>query len=146
MVLFGFLEQEPYPDLPLIGGLETKIFGPKAGKKYSNIKELSFAVNTLKAFRFNRVLRFYKIKKIDVANLDNASVLVQLPIKEAPAGAKAPEVPAWIEIKLGEAGIKDKVGVLATLLLQAKNDLPKIKYIDLRFKDPIIKLKESNVK
>ncbi len=146
MVLFEAAGEEAHSELPLITGLETKIFGPKVGKKYNSIKELAFAVNTLKAFRFNKGLRFYKIKKIDVANLNNASVFMGLPRKEASPAGQTQEVPAWIEIKLGEDGIKDRVGILATLLLQAKNGLPKIKYIDLRFKDPVIKLKESNVK
>lgn len=141
MVLFEAPQDTLDSDLPLILGLETKIFGPKVGKRY-NTKELGFALNTLKAFRFNRVLRYYRIQKIDVANLNNASVLAALPV----VAAGAQEAPSFILIKLGEDGLKDKVGILATLLVQSKNDLPRIKYIDLRFKDPLIKFKENNAK
>jgi len=136
MVLFQPPEDLANSVLPVIGGLETKIFGPKAGKRY-NIKELAFALNTLKAFRFSRVLRAYKVKRIDAANINNASVFVEVPGR----------IPSeWIEIKLGENWFKDKVGILAMILTEGKKDLPNIRYIDLRFKDPLIKLKDNNAK
>ncbi len=121
-------------DLPMITGLETKIFGPQVGRKYSN-RELNAALNTIKAFRVNRVLRFYKIKRIDVAYPNNFSVFISLP--------QDTETPLWMEIKLGDEGLKGKMNILANVLMQSKNDLPNMRYIDLRFKDPVIKLKES---
>jgi len=147
MVLFEAPVDTRPPDLPVITGLETKIFGPKVGRRY-NIKELSFALNTLKAFRFNRILRFYKVKRIDAANINNASVFVALPVRPMPSinSAAGGGLAAWIEIKLDEDWFKDKVGILAMLLMQTKNDLPNIKYIDLRFKDPLIKLKDDFAK
>lgn len=136
-VLFTVPQDLEILDLPLVTGLETKIFGPKVGRKY-NVKELVFALNTIKAFRFYKGLRSYRIKKIDVANLNNASVFVEIALK---AG-----LPQWMEIKLGEDGLKSRMNILATVLTQARQDLPNIKYIDLRFKEPLIKLRDGNAK
>lgn len=124
-ILFDMPEELENQDLPLILGLETKIFGPKIGRRY-NIKELTIALNIIKELNLNRALKDYKIKRIDVANLSNASFT----IKE-------------LEIKLDAYNIKDKFNILAGLLNQLKNDLNNIKYIDLRFKEPVIKLNEA---
>lgn len=146
MVLFEPPENTPDSQLPVITGLETKIFGPKMGKKY-DVKELAFALNTLKAFRFIRGLRPYRVKRIEVANINNASVFVEVPNKQvAFVRSGTQEFSGWIELKLGENWFKDKLGILAMILSQTKNDLPNIKYIDLRFKDPLIKLKDNNAK
>ena len=142
MVLFQPPEDLINSPLPVISGLETKIFGPKVGKQY-NVKELAFALNTLKAFRFSRALRTYKVKRIDTANINNASVFVEAP-NRLKSGTEASG--GWIEIKLGENWFKDKVGILAMVLTEGKKDLPNIRYIDLRFKDPLIKLKDNNAK
>ncbi|MFA4842759.1 MAG: hypothetical protein WC658_02885, partial [Candidatus Omnitrophota bacterium] len=120
--------------IPVITGLETKIFGPKSGSSYKTIKEVILALNAIKAFKGSRVLRYYKIRKIDVANISDASIFIELPHSEN----------AWLQIKMNETGLKDKAGLLANLLLTLKNDLPKVKYIDLRFKEPLIKMKDKN--
>lgn len=146
MVLFEAPKDLADSQLPVITGLDTKIFGPKIGARY-NIKELVFALNTLKAFRFNRVLRFYKVKRIDASNVNNASVFVESGFKQvAFTKPGKQELSGWIEIKLGDNWLKDKVGILAMILTEGKNDLPNINYIDLRFNEPLIKLKDNNVK
>lgn len=138
-VIFDAPEGQEDQGLPVILGLETKIFGPKIGSRY-NIKELSVALNIIKEIRFNRVLRNYKIKKINVANLSNTSfsLLVPLPLGGSPRGAPPTEIKE-LEIRLDTDNIKDRVSILAGLLNQIKNDLGNIKYIDLRFKEPVIK-------
>lgn len=113
-------------NLPLILGLETKIFGPKSGKKY-NVRELALALNIIKEIEANKALKDYKIKKIDVANPAHASFFIN---------------EGELEIKINEEDIKDKVNILSNLLIQLKKDLANIRYIDLRFKEPVIKLKD----
>jgi cell division septal protein FtsQ len=126
-VIFYTPEEGQDLDLPVISGLETKIFGPKPGKRY-NTRELAFALNIISEFRGNRALRNYRLKKIDVGNSTNASILIERESEN-------------LEVRLGPENIKDKLAILAALVIQAKNDLAKIKYIDLRFKEPVIKFK-----
>lgn len=125
-ILFDTSGEIGQSDLPIILGLDTKIFGPKSGRKY-NIKELTLALNIIKELKANRRLKDYRVKTIDVANPASASFFMD----------------TGLEVKLGEDDIKDKIGILAGLLIRVKNDLDNIRYIDLRFKDPVIKLKDK---
>jgi cell division septal protein FtsQ len=125
-MLFDLPGEVGQMDLPIILGLETKIFGPKPGKEY-NLKELELALNILKEARRNKRLRNHKITAINVAN---------------PAGA-ALVIDAGLEIRIGQGEIGNKIELLGNLLAQVKNDLPNIKYIDLRFNEPVIKLKDK---
>lgn len=125
-VIFYPQNQPEEADLPVIAGLETKIFGPKSGKRYS-IRELALALNIIKEFKSNSILKKYKIKKIDVVNYTSTAVLIQ------DAGTQ------FLEVKLGADNIKNKITMLGGLLAAAKKDIGNIKYIDLRFKEPVIK-------
>lgn len=132
----------PELELPVILGLETKIFGAKAGKQY-NIKELTLALNIIREVKTNSLLKNYKVQKINVTNPVNASCfLIPLETLWYPQG-KATEGPGGIEVRLGEDNISDKISILAGSLIQLKNDSGNIKYIDLRFKEPVIKLKDK---
>lgn len=122
--LFDVPAQLQELDLPLILGLDTKIFGPKPGRIY-NIKELNLALDIIKEVDKNRNLKDYKIKIIDVANLTNASFFLN----------------EGLEIKLGGDDIRNKINILSSLLIQIKSEQRNIKYIDLRFKEPVIKFK-----
>jgi cell division septal protein FtsQ len=122
-------------ELPVISGLDTKIFGPKAGRKY-NARELLLGVKIIKAIRDNRRLAKLRIKNIDVVNPANASFVVLLPVQAEPAGVD-------IEIRIGQEYIVDKINILASLLVQERRDWSNIKYIDLRFKEPVIKFNDE---
>lgn len=122
--------------LPVISGLETKIFGPKPGKKY-NIRELWVALNIIREIKANRVLKNCRINKIDVTNINNISVFLPFSV------AKTEKEFENLEVKLGADKIKDKINILSDLIIATKNDLSNIKYIDLRFKEPVIKLKDA---
>ncbi|MFA5155878.1 MAG: cell division protein FtsQ/DivIB [Candidatus Omnitrophota bacterium] len=123
-------------ELPVIYGLQGKIPAPQPGRKY-NVRELLLAVNLTKVVKNNRQLRGLKIIRIDVTNPANASLSVSLP---AMAQAK---VPAGMEIKVGQDYLADKMNILASLLIQGRSDWDNIKYIDLRFKEPVIKFKDK---
>lgn len=116
----GFKEE----DLPIILGLETKIFGPKVGEEY-DIKELSIALNIIKELRRNRVLKDYRLKIINLAKPTEISLFLE----------------GGLELKVGQHDIKNKINILNTLFTQMKKELDNIKYIDLRFKEPVIKFK-----
>jgi len=128
-------------ELPAIYGLNTKIFGPKVGMKY-NARELLLGVNIIKAVKNNRQLRGLKIKRIDVTNAASASFLVSLPVLASPGNP--PD--EGIEVKIGQDYIADKINILASMLIQGRNDWDNIKYIDLRFKEPVIKFKDKTKK
>jgi len=117
--------------LPQITGLETKIFGPKPGRKY-NVKELLCALNIIKEINKNRRFKNYTVKRVDVANPASATIFIPI------SGAKE-----TLEVKLGADNIKDKVALLSSIILAAKKELANIKYIDLRFKDPVIKMRDK---
>lgn len=115
-------------DLPVISGLQTKIFAPQPGRKY-NARELSAAVDIIKETKNNKVLRGLRIKRIDVADSSDISFFLLAPEN--------------LQVKIGLDYIKDKVNILSSLLAQNKSDLGNIKYIDLRFKEPVIKFKDN---
>lgn len=133
-VLFTPSAQDLQADLPVISGLETKIFGPKPGKKYS-LKEINLVLNIIKEMNMNKALKDYKIKKIDVANPSNSTVFI--------AFAHSNQPQELLEVRIGGEGIKDKFTVLGGIITQEKLSLNKIRYIDLRFKEPVIKLKDG---
>jgi len=138
-VLFELAQGQSVLDLPVITGLERKILGPKPGKQY-NIKELIIALNIIREIGTNSSFKKYKIERIDVVNPANTSCFIQL--ARYTKGQVLADFPV-LEVKLGEDDIRDKIGVLAGLFTQSQDDISNIKYIDLRFKEPVIKFKDA---
>lgn len=127
-VLFNLDNNEPMnPNLPVISGLETKIFAPKSGKEYYGIKELALSLDLIKEIKAIRGLKEYRIKKIDASTAARLSFYIL----------------ENIEIKTGESDISHKLRLLNSILTQLGSDLNRIKYIDLRFKEPVIKYKNE---
>jgi cell division septal protein FtsQ len=144
-VLFDAPASGTRPDLPVIIGLETKILGPKAGKKF-DVKELSLALEIINCVRSHRALTYWKIRRIDLTNPPAASFFIALPTKMiALPGASSPAA-GQFEVKVGEDDIAGKINMLTNLLIQLKNDWINIKYIDLRFKEPVVKFKDTDAK
>lgn len=141
--IFTSLAQPDDSGLPVITGLETKVFGPKLGVRYEN-KELLAALAILKEAARTPLLRDYRIQRIDTAGIGN--ITVQIPLAQsvvAYAKWKAPEKKELLEIKFGQGNIRDKVVIMAGLINQEKRNLSNIKYIDLRFNEPVIKFKDT---
>ena len=126
--------------LPVIYGLETKIFGPKPGVKYSRA-EINLALNIIKEFKANKTFQGFTLKRIDVASAQSAGFFLLLP-KQAVDYARANPRAEWsgFQVLIGENNIREKMMVLGGLIMQAAGDWADIKYIDLRFKEPVIKL------
>lgn len=122
------------PELPVITGLETKIFGPKSGLSY-NIKELAASLELIRRMRVNDTLGIFRIIKIDAKNISDISMFIATTTKENKA--------VIIEVKLDGKSLQDKVSILARLCSQAKAELQNVKYLDLRFREPVIKLKDA---
>jgi len=142
-VIFSSSLQPDSSGLPVITGLETKIFGAKPGKRYDS-RELAVALLILKEAAKTRLLRDYKIQKVDISGIDNITVRIPIPQSQAVyANWKAPEKNKFLEIKIGQGNIRDKVAIMAGLINQEKQKLASIKYIDLRFNEPVIKFKDD---
>lgn len=130
-------------DLPVISGLEVKISGPKPGKRYK-VPELSLAISIISLMQANRVLKDFKIRRVNISNTSNVSVFI--PLGESPpdpAKKEAYKKPEDLEIRISQDGLKDKIAILGGLIGAAKKELGNIKYIDLRFKEYVIKPKDA---
>jgi cell division septal protein FtsQ len=128
--------------LPIILGLESKLNAPRSGMR-CDIKELAVALDILAASARNPMLRDYRISKIDVADIDDITILIPL-VKKVPVAEneKGPQKPEYLEVKISQGDIRDKVAIMAGLINQEKQNLASIKYIDLRFREPVIKFKD----
>jgi cell division septal protein FtsQ len=142
-VLFLPKELPEEVELPVIYGLETKIFAPKPGVRYKR-PELSLAINILKEFKANKTFRGFILKRIDVANPESAGFFVLLPKQVANYTLPFPQA-EWsgFEVRTGESNIRQKMIILGGLVMQARKEWANIKYIDLRFKEPLIKLNNA---
>lgn len=140
----GFLYNAPddirSSEMPLVTGLETRIFGPSAGRRY-NIKETAFVLEVLKEFERLRAFKNYKIKRIDFKGAADTSLFLVFPAEAADysKGAKGGVAGDGLQIKLGFDSIRRKLAILAGVIAQGRLDLLNIKYIDLRFEKPVIK-------
>jgi cell division septal protein FtsQ len=135
--LFEPLSQGQEQDLPVITGLETKIFGPRVGMK-CNSRELSIALGIIKQAKKNKVLRYFRIKRIEMIDPGNISLFLVVPVKNQP-----PLNQDLLEIKIGRE-VKENLSILGSLLVHLHKDWHNLKYIDLRFKEPVIKFNDKN--
>jgi hypothetical protein len=141
LTLFECPEPQEELDLPEISGLGRKVFAAKYGSRFY-IPELVLALDIIKKTKSNRLLKDYRIKKVDVVSLSNASIFILVPndLLDYTKG-ESPNLREDLEVRIGQDGIGEKIGILATLLAQMRNNLNNITYIDLRFKEPVIKFK-----
>ncbi|MDD2751688.1 MAG: cell division protein FtsQ/DivIB [Candidatus Omnitrophica bacterium] len=136
--LFDLPQDIDSTQLPLIVGLETKIFGAKAGKVY-NIRELNIALNIIQELAKSPALKGYKLQRLDLGNPAQATFTLLVPPK---GNLPMPGVSIF-EVKIGSDYIKDKIDILESLLMQTKDLNKQINYIDLRFKEPVIKYRDA---
>ncbi len=143
-VLFLSDPELPESDLPVIYGLETKIFAPRPGMSYKRTG-LGLALNIINEFKANKSFSGFAIKVIDVANPGSTGFFLLLPRQSADYALAVPRV-EWsgFEVRIGANNIKQKMLILGGLVMQERKEWGNIKYIDLRFKEPLIKL--NNVK
>ncbi|MBP7215713.1 MAG: cell division protein FtsQ/DivIB [Candidatus Omnitrophica bacterium] len=137
-VLFEPQEEPQHDSLAIITGLDTKIFGPKIGKRYS-VNELRCALDIIQGIADNRAFNDYMLSKIDAPSFENLTIWL------VPRGQKAlfatESKKDLIEIKLSQDNLKNKIVILAGLLSQNKDESATINYVDLRFNEPVIKFK-----
>ncbi len=115
--------------LPLITGLERKINRVEVGARY-NVPELNLALDLIRKFNQSQGFKNVELKEVKVSELKEASLVLF----------------DGLVVKIGQNNISYKLSLLTNLLKQSSEDLPNIEYIDLRFKDPVIKLKEQKLR
>jgi len=108
--------------LPIITGFSFSGDGVKIGRAISS-KELTIAIKIIEEFSHITALSSYQIKKIDVKNLSKINFYLT----------------DQLNIILDKDNIKEKLQLLSVVLSRVKLDIEKIRYIDLRFKEPVIK-------
>jgi hypothetical protein len=78
-----------------------------------------------------------------VANTSNASIF--FPLALTPADIQAAKKPQELEVKISQEDLKNKIAILGGLLVASKDELGNIRYIDLRFKEYVIKPKSPSL-
>lgn len=110
-------------NIPLISGI--RVAGParSSAVQKEKIKKALFLIDALSA---NKKLSGCQIKTVDIADIRNISFFLS---------AKDAEK---VEIKIGDGEFNKRLDVLAMILEQLGQDIERVKYIDLRFEDPIV--------
>jgi len=105
-------------DVPVIIGLNPEV----KDKKLCSSRKLSLILMLLNAIRESKGLEEYKITKIDISNIKNTSFFINNDIR----------------IKIGDDDFKNRLRILSVLLGRLKSEIDEIKYIDLRYKEPVV--------
>lgn len=106
--------------LPFIKGRSLESQRRVLGE-YITDKHVQAAITIIKTFQDNRNLAAYQIIELDVTQLSKMHFLLSNELK----------------IILDTEKIHQKIGVLGVLLTEGQIDFDGVKYIDLRFKNPI---------
>ena len=116
-----FVDRKAAPKLPLIKNSHLEKRRVLLGMKLAT-PEIKTAIETIQAFYNNNGLSKYPISDVDVENLSKVSFNI------GPA----------LQIILDKDDISQKFETLVFLIAQKKLDFREVKYIDLRFKEPVV--------
>lgn len=111
-------------NVPLISGIKLST-SRLSGQKLNLSQEgrINKALFLIDAVIQNKRLLKYKLKTVDIADAGNISFFFDM---------------ANVEIKIGDSDFNKRLDALATVLEQLGQDIARVKYIDLRFEDPIV--------
>jgi len=110
---------------PLIRGLPSTSKNVSLGQRIVS-DQLQLAINMLDLFSANRALRSFEIAKIDIGNLSRISFFLG----------------DQLEVVIDKENVAQRINTLGVILEKAKLDWERIRYIDLRFQEPVIKYDE----
>lgn len=116
--------------LPQVSGLPLERSWPYAGTPVAGA-ELKEAVDILNIFRQSPFLRHWRVLSLQAGNLSKIDLAV-LPQGAVPAAGEP------MHVILDKDEMPRKMDVLQMLVSSGKIDLSKVKYIDVRFKEPVI--------
>ena len=87
--------------------------------------DIQLALKIIKFFKADKILSMYRISRMDVSNLSQISFYILGDVK----------------IMMDQENFYHQLKMLSLVLSQAKLDADTVKYIDLRFKEPILRKK-----
>lgn len=124
MTFFDSIDAAAAKGLPVVSGINTAARQFRAGMRAAD-PDLLFAVRLIQQAKKNPVLKKCAIERVVIHGSGNASLYL--------SGA--------LEVRIGPGKLDDSLQILASLLRQVGNGVSNIEYIDLRFKDPVIRFK-----
>lgn len=108
-------------NLPLILGIMSRPISLRIGQIYDD-SNLKFGLEIIQEIDKISYLKNFALSKVDVSNLSRTLFAFT----------------NGIEVIIGEENISERLKLLAVVISRLSNELDKIKYIDLRFKEPAI--------
>jgi len=123
-VVLGSCDNYEKLALVILDGLYVSFKDLKVGQKLKS-KNISFALGLLKQLKDSLLLNRYKVSRLDISNLNKITFAIY----------------ENIEILMKKDDFGRKLNILIPLLRQLEPEFSTISYIDLRFKDPVIKKK-----
>jgi cell division septal protein FtsQ len=139
----SLMQQES--SLPVICGLENKLSNLQPGRRYKS-KDMVLALEMIAQIRKYGIFKGYRIKSVNMQDSLNAYVIMVPDSEEVSRNGAVNNAnrtggsAGSIEIKLGSDNIKNKLMLLENLVAQTKVDIASINYVDMRFRDPVLKL------
>jgi len=118
-VLFPNALGRDYSELIMVSGLVGS--RPALGRPVKS-KKLDLAYELLKKIKTSNILNAFGVPKINVSSLNNAYFIIATDT----------------EIRIGDKDTAKRLIILEQIVSDARQELAQIKYIDLRFKDPVI--------
>ena len=111
-------------EVPLISGVRiTSSRGSEPRLNESQEEKIKRAIFLIDMIAWNKKLLKFKLKNIDITDIRNISFYFDA---------------ANVEIKIGDGEFSKRLDTLGTVLEQLGQDIGRVKYIDLRFEDPIV--------
>jgi len=141
LVVFELPAQAAAPCVPVLTGIEKAISSADAGSRLENARA-SQSLVIIRHVKDAKALAGYMLTRVDVTVPNSFMLFFAVPEKTLRPPDEPPAPEASLKVKIGQEDIRQKLAVLETLLAQVSNRLYTIEYIDLRFKEPVIKFKE----
>lgn len=147
----AFLElpyDKKYDSLPKVYGLEGKLKRLFTGGVIKD-KGLFLALNILREYAKMGDFKGYTLENIDVSDLSAAFFEVRMLSSDdsedkAKAVNRLKAQADYIKIIIGSDDTGKKMSILRSLISKIKSNLAEIKYIDLRFKNPVTGGKDAD--
>jgi cell division septal protein FtsQ len=145
-VIFEFPPGTDPGNLPVIAGLEKRTARFRMGMRTRGT-ELSKALKVIAGLKALPALRVYAVKVVQLKEYPTllCTLSKRQPVQETGGkvlrSSRTPEQD--MEVQLHADTVDEGLAILAGILAQERQGIEKIKYIDLRFNNPVIKLKNA---
>jgi cell division septal protein FtsQ len=122
-------------NLPILSGINPNQFDRNAQNfRLNPDKKLVSAIELITLFSRSRALSAYQLEKVDVAKLSESTFFIR---------KNDPQAAVQLKVNIGEGNFKEKIKIFEIFLKKANLDWNTVNYIDLRFKEPLVGLKNG---